>query len=100
MSIMRLNEFKALPGKFEELISRFEEIVTQIRTVEGNERCELLLKVANGIDNDDKLIVLEVWKDVKAHKQAASAIDPGDFQAVMALLSEKPKGQYYMAVEG
>ena len=99
MSIMRLNEFKALPGKFEELINRFEEIVTQIRTVEGNERCELLLKVADGIDADDKLIVLEVWKDIAAHRCAASAIDPKQFEAVMALLSERPSGQYYMALD-
>ena len=39
MSIMRLNEFKALPGKFEMLVGLFEKIVAQIRTVEGNERC-------------------------------------------------------------
>jgi quinol monooxygenase YgiN len=97
MSIMRLNEFKALPGKFEELISRFEEIVTQIRTVEGNERCHLYLKVADGVDEDDTLIVLEVWKDIAAHKQAVSAIDPKQFEAVMALLSERPSGQYYTA---
>ncbi len=99
MSIMRLNEFKALPGKFEELINRFEEIVAQIRTVEGNERCVLLLKVADGIDDDDKLIVLEVWKDIAAHKNAASAIDPKQFEAVMSLLSERPSGQYYTTLE-
>ncbi len=99
MSIMRLNEFKVLPGKFEELINRFEEMVTQIRTVEGNERCDLLLKVADGIDEDDKLIVLEVWKDIAAHKQAATAIDPKQFETVMALLSERPSGQYYTATD-
>ncbi len=99
MSITRLNEFKALPGKFEELINRFEEIATQIRTVEGNERCEVLLKVADGIDADDKLFVLEVWKDIAAHKNAASAIDQKQFEAVMALLSERPVGQYYTTLE-
>ncbi|WP_155847572.1 antibiotic biosynthesis monooxygenase [Asticcacaulis benevestitus] len=52
MSITRLNEFKALPGKFEALTEVFRRIVTQIRTVEGNERCEMLLKVAD-VDSDD-----------------------------------------------
>lgn len=99
MSIMRLNEFKALPGKFEMLVWLFEEIVAQIRTVEGNERCELYLKVADSIDEDDKLIVLEVWKNIAAHKNAASAIDPKQFKAVMALLSERPSGQYYTATD-
>jgi quinol monooxygenase YgiN len=99
MSVMRLNKFKALPGKFEELINRFEEIVTQIRTVEGNERCELYLKVADGIDEDDTLIVLEVWKDIAAHRCAVSTIDPKQFAAVMALLGERPSGQYYTATD-
>lgn len=99
MSIMRLNEFKALPGKFEALAGLFEKIVAQIRTVEGNERCELYLKVADGIDEDDKLIVLEVWKNIAAHKNAVSAIDPKQFEAVMALLSERPSGQYYTDTE-
>ncbi len=99
MSIMRLNKFKALPGKFEKLINRFEEIVAQIRTVEGNERCELYLKVADEIDENDTLIVLEVWKDIAAHKTAVSAIDPKQFEAVMALLSERPSGQYYTATD-
>ena len=97
MSIMRLNEFKALPGKFEALVGLFEKIVAQIRTVEGNERCELYLKVADGTDADEKLIVLEVWKNIAAHKNAVSAIDPKQSEAVMALLSERPSGQYYTA---
>jgi len=100
MSVMRLNEFKALPGKFEELINRFEEIVAQIRTIEGNESCALYLKVADGIDEDDKLIVLEVWKDIAAHRNAASAIDPKQFEAIMALLSDRPSGQYYTETNG
>ncbi|WP_303829864.1 putative quinol monooxygenase [Asticcacaulis taihuensis] len=99
MSIMRLNEFKALPGKFEMLVGLFEKIVAQIRTVEGNERCELYLKVADGMNEDEKLIVLEVWKNIAAHKNAASAIDPKQFKAVMALLSERPSGQYYTATD-
>jgi len=99
MSIMRVNEFKVLPGKFEELTRHFEKIVAQIRTVEGNERCELYLKVADEIDKYGKLIILEVWKDIEAHRNAAAAIDPEQFRTVMALLSERPSGQYYTPLE-
>lgn len=98
MSVLRLNEFKALPGKFEELITCFEDIVTQIRTIDGCERCELLLKVSDGLDDDDKLIVLEVWASIEAHKQSVTAIDPKEFEKVMSLLSTRPGGQYYTAV--
>ncbi|ESQ81719.1 hypothetical protein AEAC466_20710 [Asticcacaulis sp. AC466] len=98
MSILRVNEFKALPGRFEDLVKAFEAVVRQIRTVDGCERCELLLKIADGLDADDTLIVLEVWTSISAHKQAASAVDPNDFNRIMALLSTRPVGQYYEAV--
>ncbi len=99
MSVMRLNEFKPLPGKCQELANQFEAIVAQIRTVEGNERCELYLKVAGAANEDEKLIVLEMWKNTTAHKNATAAIDPKQFEAVMALLSERPSGQYYTTVD-
>lgn len=51
------------------------------------------------MNEDEKLIVLEVWKNIAAHKNAASAIDPKQFKAVMALLSERPSGQYYTATD-
>lgn len=99
MSITRLNEFKALPGKLEALTDIFRRIVTQIRTVEGNERCEMLLRVADGNGDDGRLIILETWTSIDAHQRAATAIDPKDFSAVMALLSEKPTGRYYQPID-
>ncbi len=53
MSVLRLNEFKALPGEFENLVERFDDLVTHIRLLPGCERCELLLKVADGNDDDE-----------------------------------------------
>jgi len=69
------------------LFGVFEKIVAQIRTVNCNEGCKLYLKVANDINEDDKLIVLEVRKNIAAHKNAASAIDPKPYEAVMVLIS-------------
>ncbi|CAL4866502.1 hypothetical protein MMA231_00744 [Asticcacaulis sp. MM231] len=99
MSITILNEFKALPGNFEALTEIFRRIVTQIRTVEGNERCEMLLRVADGDSDDERLIILETWTSIEAHQRAATAVDPKDFSAIMALLSEKPTGRYYQPID-
>ncbi len=100
MSILRLNEFKALPGKFEQLTALFEGVVAGIRNHPGCQRCELLIKVADGANDDEKLIVLEVWDSVEAHKAALAGMTPEDFAPAMALLSGRPAGQYYAAVEG
>ena len=98
MSVLRLNEFTALPGQFEALTAQFEAILPIIRACEGCERCELLLKFADGNSDDERLIILEVWRDIEAHQNAAKAVPPERFQAVMALLAAPPKGQYYKAI--
>ncbi|ESQ94164.1 hypothetical protein [Asticcacaulis benevestitus] len=45
------------------------------------------------------MIVLETWTSIGAHQRAATAVDPKDFSAVMALLSEKPTGRYYQPID-
>ena len=100
MSILRLNEFKALPGKFEQLTALFEGVVAGIRENPGCERCELLIKMADGASDDEKLVVLEVWDSIEAHKSALAKMTPEDFAPAMALMSGRPTGQYYTATEG
>jgi len=99
MSILRLNEFTALPGQFENLVEQFDALIEEVRVLPGCERCELLLKVADGNDDDDRLVILEVWTSISHHKAAASAGDPQRIKAILALLSHRPSGQYYSAVE-
>ncbi|MDI7776203.1 antibiotic biosynthesis monooxygenase family protein [Asticcacaulis sp. EMRT-3] len=99
MSVLRLNEFKALPGQFEALAKHFEAIVAQIRTIDGNQSCELLLKMADGASDDEVLVVIETWESLDHHKAAVSAIDPAQLAAVMALLDGPPKGRYYTPLE-
>lgn len=98
MSVLRLNEFRALPGRFEALTAKMREICSRIRELPGCEQCELLLKVADGEGVDDLLVVREVWTSIEAHKAAAAGIDPAEFAEVMTMLSGRPTGQYYQAV--
>lgn len=95
MSILRLNEFRALPGRFEALVEVMRSICGRIRHLDGCEKCELLLKVADGEGADDVLVVVETWASVAAHKQAGANIDPAELKAVMALLAGPPSGRYY-----
>lgn len=100
MSVLRLNEFTALPGKFEKLTALFANIVTRIQAAPGCLRCDLLIKVADGASNDEKLFVVEVWESVAAHKASLAGMKPLDFAPVMELLATRTPGQYFTAIEG
>ena len=98
MAVLRLNEFRALPGRLEVLTEKMRDICVRIRALDGCEQCELLLKVADGEGADDLLVVREVWTSAEAHQRAAAGIDPAEFAEVMALLAGRPSGQYYTAM--
>jgi quinol monooxygenase YgiN len=95
MSVVRINNFIALPGKLPELIEAFQSIVLTIRNCQGCELCNLFVSAGD----DNKIVIIEQWRDIAAHQAAAKLIDPDDFKKVMALLEEKPTGQYYTASE-
>ena len=99
MSILRINEFTALPGKFEQLTALFVGIVEKIRSEPGCLRCDLLIKVADGASDDEKLFVLEVWDSVAAHKASLAGIKPSDFGPVLELLATRTPGQYFTAID-
>jgi quinol monooxygenase YgiN len=96
MSVTRINEFKATPGKRGELIDAFQAILPKIRHAKGCESCELLLSA----EQQDKVFILEEWSDIPAHQAAAEIIAPKDFQRIMGLLGERPRGRFYTAVVG
>lgn len=95
MSVVRINQFKALAGKGPEVVAAFQEVLPKICTAEGCESCELLINA----ENQDQVVIIEQWRDISAHQAAAKLIDPKDFQRIMGLLEGKPSGTYYTANE-
>ena len=82
MSVLRVNEFIAFPGKLDDLLEMFREIVPMIRLADGCESCDMLIP-ANG---KEKLVILEQWRDIKAHQAAAKHISGSDFKRIISLL--------------
>ena len=91
MSIARINQFQANPGKGAALRDLLLTFVPAIRGTEGCESAQLL--VSQG--NPDRMVMLEVWADVEAHQKAVRNISEGDIKKLMALVASPPKGGFY-----
>ncbi len=94
MTITRINQFDALPGRGAELRRFLESLIGTIRSCPGCHSCELL----QSIDQDERLAMIEIWEDVDAHRAAAKAIPPSMLQEAMALLAGPAAGAYFHPV--
>jgi hypothetical protein len=47
------------------------------------------------VDDPSRMVILEEWDSIDAHKSAAKAIPTAEIQRVMPLLAAPPKGQSY-----
>jgi quinol monooxygenase YgiN len=93
MSVTRVNQFRAQPGREAELRERLENIVAGLRATEGCEACSLL----QDVEESGRFVVLEEWQSREAHQAAVQGIETGDLQAFIALLAEAPTGGYVEA---
>ena len=96
MSVIRINEFTAFPGKLQDLIEAFQGLIPVIKFAEGCESCEMLVP-ANG---KEKVVIIEQWRDIRAHQNAAKLIAGSDFKRIMSLLDGAPSGKYYTPTAG
>ena len=91
MSLTRINEFQAAPGKAEELLVFLQSLVPFISASAGCSGCEVL----RNCDQADAFVVIERW-DSKADHQASIAQFPAEqMQAAMPLFGAAPKGNYF-----
>lgn len=92
MSVVRINEFRALEGRRDELRDVLGAILPAIRESAGCIACQLL----ESQDDEQKFVVLEVWTTRAAHVEAARDI-PGDkLRRTMTLVAELPSGEYFL----
>ena len=92
MSVMRIDEFRALENRQGELQAALAEILPAIRTAAG---C-LSLAIYRSAAEPERLLVFEEWTDAAAHEAALAAIPPGTLHKVMALLADLPSGGYFI----
>jgi len=91
MSITRINQFTANPGSGDELFELIDSFMPLIR---GSDGC-IDVQIKRGVDDPDKILVIEVWRDKEAHIASAKNVPPGTFEKAMELMSGPPSGEYY-----
>jgi len=91
MSITRINEFQAKPGRSDSLRDFLSSIMPLIESLEGCQSCQLL----QSLDDPNRMVIIEVWDSVEARKASVKNIPPGSFEKMMKLLAGPPKREYY-----
>ena len=91
MSVARINQFQAHPGRGPELKDLLLSFIPAIRKAPGCESAQLL--VSQG--NPDRMVMLEVWSDAEAHQTAVRDIPQRDVNKLMKLVASPPKGGFY-----
>ena len=86
MAVARHYILHAGAGKEDQLLKALEVLAVSVRSVEGNEGVEVLRDVADGC----RLIFLERWVSMEAHKKGAAHIPKAAFAPVMAALDGPP----------
>jgi quinol monooxygenase YgiN len=93
MPIVRINEFQAAPGKAASLHAFLADVVGVIEQAPG---CREVLLLTEHED-PTRLVIVETWDSIDAHKAAASMIPPAKLAEVQPLLAAPPRGRYYAA---
>jgi quinol monooxygenase YgiN len=70
MTITRINQFEAKAGRHADLRAFLQSVISVIRDSAGCRSVELL----EGIEQGERLAIIEVWESVEAHQAAAKAI--------------------------
>ena len=91
MSITRINDFRAAPGR-EQALREFLQSV--IALIEGSAGCLEVVLLADQ-ESADHLVIVEKWESVAAHQEAAKRIPPDKIAEVGKLLAGPPSGRTY-----
>lgn len=91
MSVTRINQFLALPGREKNLEQQLGTVIPVIESAAGCLSCQLL----RSRKDPARFIVIEVWDDVEAHQESLATIRPDVFEAMKMHLAAPPTGEYY-----
>lgn len=93
MTITRINQFEARKDREQELFEFLRSVISIIEKSPGCDSCRLL----RSTDNPAQLAIIEEWKSIEDHQNAARAIPPEKMAQAMALFAKAPSGAYYRA---
>lgn len=91
MGIVRINEFKALDGRGEDLHGLLARALPTIEAASGCRSARLL----RSDDDATTFVVVEEWDSVEAHRDSLRSIPSEALADALQLLAEPPAGRYY-----
>lgn len=96
MTIARCYIMKAAEGRAEDLAAALKDAAELVRRVPGSQGVEIL----RDLDDRRRLVFIEKWDSVEAHKAAPQHLPKGALANVMAAVDGPPEGSYldYLAV--
>lgn len=94
MRVIRIDEFRAVKNKHDELRAALTGILEIVRQADG---CSAV-DVFQSATEPERIVVIERWTDRDAHQRAMASVPSSALRRVMTLLSEVPGGSYYADV--
>lgn len=94
MRVIRIDEFRAVKNRHDELRSALASILDIVREADG---CSAV-DVFQSATEPERIVVVERWTDRAAHQRAMASVPSSALHHVMTLLSEIPGGSYYADV--
>jgi len=91
MSLIRINEFVAAPGKAAALRSFLEELVPFIRSSSGCKGVEL----ASCLEDGGRFVVVETWDSKESHAASLANYPRERMEAGRQLIGAPPKGEFF-----
>lgn len=95
MSISRIGDMQAKPGRAEELRDFLISILPMIRSAEGCESVQLY----QSEENPSKFIMIEVWESMDSHQASVKNIPAEKLGEIRPLLATSPSGGYFRLVD-
>ena len=96
MSVLVLVRATAKPGKGQEVVDMLTPFVGENPGLEGCLRVELVVDAGA----PDKLVIVEEWTSVEAHKASLAALEEANaLDDFLALLTEAPVRTYYAPID-
>lgn len=90
--ITRVNRFRALDDKTEQMFEFLQSLVPYISGCDGCISCELLRQQ----DDPSRMLVIERWQDEASHAASLAGFPQDKMQTAMDLFAEPPEGAFYI----
>jgi quinol monooxygenase YgiN len=90
--VTRIGKMKARPGQVDALRAFLESKV--VPALEAATGCQSVQLLQSRIE-PERFVIIEVWDTIEAHQASVKDISSRDIDAVMQLLVEAPRGEYY-----